>query len=692
MTEAAAATTIPRFTQQYPITFQPGSSSHAAILTQRRSNLQRVCVFDYEHGESVGAVLRPLYCAIAMSDERTPLNPQRPTVHFEGGQYRSASSEFASSVDEDGSSYIRVHRRTVYCLLGYALLASILAVAFLLAFLLSSGTRSHHAGGTGRPQRPIEPMRPSPPPMPSDPSSPSLHGPLPTRRNWNKSHLAHFLLLTDIHLEPHYNPTAPNSHYGVCRDERYMQACEAADWELAVPQVQASGSFSFGRYMCDPPHSLVSAALRSLATSLAMVHLDAVLLPGDLAAHFIACPSTVYSVINRTLALLTAAFPSAPVIFSIGNTDIYPTSSLPPLHSEPVAADTAAAADVHSGCQTAFSPLLGLLLVHGMLNERTDEGSIRTFCRGGYYGKHINNGTIRVLSLNTIVWAEQLFDSSSQANRTNTDSNYPSPVTAGNSPVACEGRPIDPYGQLEWLEAEVRSAAEKRQHVWLVGHTPPGVKAGQQGWCWQYWQRVERLLHGYGSVITQLHFGDYSQDMVRLVPRSSNTAQRSAYGGGASHTIHINPGLSPRKNVNPAARVYTYNRTSSHIIDYQQLYIDLGRLHTTPTTTPHYTTTHSNNNNNHTHRPLSPHWLFQYNALDAYAMDAYGTAGWLDALRRMRWTDDGVLLERYVRGVNVWKAGVGDGVNYLCDVMAMELADNRRCKQTGVVPGLEEAE
>jgi hypothetical protein len=159
--------------------------------------------------------------------------------------------------------------------------------------------------------------------------------------------------------------------------------------------------------------------------------------------------------------------------------------------------------------------------------------------------------------------------------------------------------------------------------------------------------------------------------MIRLVPLSSTTRP-------ASHVIHVNPGLSPRKNVNPAVRVYTYNRTSSHIVDYQQLYIDLTRSQTA----------HS-----HSHQsqqpPQPPHWLFQYNAVDAYAMDEYSAAGWWDVLRRMRWSKDAVLLERYMRAVNVWKAGTGDGLDYLCDAVVLDVAANQRCKQTGVVPGLE---
>ena len=614
-----------------------------------------------------------------MSSERTPLIP-RPTLQLQRAQYSQSESDVLSSVNENDLDVIRVHRRTVYCLIGYALLASVLLLASLPALLLSN-TSGWYADGSAGQQQPMEHMQPPSPPKPSDPASPSLHGPLPARRSWNKSHLAHFLLLTDIHLEPHYNATQPNARYGVCRDEQHLHGCLAADWKAMSTGTQSepssSNSFFYGRYLCDPPHSFVSAALQSLATSLALVPLDVILLPGDLAAHFVACPRTLYSTVSRTLSLVTTAFPSIPVIFSIGNTDIFPTSSLPSLHSEPATVDTAALTSAHSACQTAFFPLLDLLLLHGVLDEADDDDAIQTFCHGGYYSKRISNGRIRILSLNTIAWSQQLLDST-QSNPSHTSGEYSSNLEPANSPVPCDERPDDPFGQFGWLEHEVRAADESGQHLWLLGHIPPGVKADEQGWCWRYWQRMERLLQDYKSVITQLHFGDYSQDSIRLVERSdtvrqSRQQQQSShpFAGGVSHVVHINPGLSPRKNVNPAARVYTYNQSSSHLVDYQQLYIDLTRLHTA-----------------HSQQP--PHWLFQYNALDAYAMDEYGPAGWLDVVRRMRWTSDGVPLERYMRGVNVWKAGVGDGLSYLCDVMAMGLADNRRCKQTGVVPGLEE--
>ena len=591
-----------------------------------------------------------------MSGERASLVSQ--PVPSRRPPYGSPDDNQQPSVDED-DRYVRLHRRTAYCLVGYALLASILALALLLALLLSgTGTGTD---GADRRQRPWGSAPPPPPAMPTDPSSPALHSPRAARRSWNKTRLGHFLLLTDIHLEPHYDAGAFDSQLGVCRPAERLSGCWPTDWESV--NSSASGSFAYGRYMCDPPLSLVSTSLRSLAVSLAALPLDVVLLTGDMAAHFIACPRTLHSTINHTLSLVAAAFPSTPLVFSIGNTDLFPTNSLSPPPLDSADFSTVRSTGPRAGCDTAFSALLGLLLLHGVLDERADDDSIATFCRGGYYSARVNAGRIRILSLNTIAWSQQLLETPPPNH-----SQLPSNLAPASRPVACEARQDDPFGQFEWLEAEVRLAAEHGQHVWLVGHIPPGIKAGEEGWCWRYWQRLQRLLRQHESVITQLQFGDYSQDMIRLVQHSS---------GGVSHVVHINPGLSPRKNVNPAARVYTYNRSSSAVVDYQQLYIDLTRSHTAPRTEP----------------PQPPAWLFQYSALAAYGLGEYSAAGWLEALRRMRWSsgDNGVALERYVRGVNVWKAGEGNGLDYLCDAMVMELEENRRCKQTGEVEGLEEA-
>ena len=45
--------------------------------------------------------------------------------------------------------------------------------------------------------------------------------------------------------------------------------------------------------------------------------------------------------------------------------------------------------------------------------------------------------------------------------------------------------------------------------------------------------------------------------------------------------VHINPGLSPRKNVNPAARVYQFDTTTGRVADYRQYYVDLNALQLT---------------------------------------------------------------------------------------------------------------
>ena len=65
-------------------------------------------------------------------------------------------------------------------------------------------------------------------------------------------------------------------------------------------------------------------------------------------------------------------------------------------------------------------------------------------------------------------------------------------------------------------------------------------------------------------------------------------------------------------------------------------------------------------------------------------MNEYGAAGWLDVVRRMGREKE--LLERYVSGVNVWKVGDGDQLSYACDIVALDMEDNARCRRTGHIP------
>ena len=643
------------------------------------------------------------------SDERTPLQPARPQQQrtpspalYGVPRDRDYSQLFNYSLDEEEARSIRIPRRLAFCLFTYAAVVTIALLAVLLALLLLTSDSIHAVADD-----------PSPLPSGSDPFAPSHR--LRYRANANpppSSSTGAFLVLADVHLEPHYNGTEPQKANRVCRDAAHSEACAVTDWERsrsAPPSTRSRGSsaspFSFGRYGCDPPDAFLAAALTSLAPSLSASFgsLDFVLVAGDLAAHFIPCPLTLYHTIDRAVEIIANAFASTPVILTIGNTDVYPSDHLP----SPSLAPSLSSVTL-STCGAQFKSLLSIMLRHGLLHA-DDREAIRTFCHGGYYSRVVADGRVRVLSLNTLVWARDYSDSTGElieaehwsvptARRPWRDNSSTQPIELDAStlsfsfptsypsnvrlppPLSCSSpsRVADPYEQFRYLRAQIglASLSDPPQHIHIVGHQPPGVKPSDSpstSWCPQYWRRFRGVVDKWPNVVQALMFGDFSQDVVRVL------------GGDSGKVAHVNPGLSPRKNVNPAARVYTFERSSGRLTDYHQLYVDLQAMgmRSAASTAAQRTAAASMGGE----REPGVGWRWQYSAREYYGMAEYGAEGWTDVARRM--LTDEALLERYATSINVWKAGDGDGHIAVCDMMEMDDDSNARCRRTGVVSALQ---
>lgn len=640
------------------------------------------------------------------SEERRPLRP-RP----QDGDH--ARIDEAANDGEPNS--LRIPRIVAYCGLAYAAVVTLALIACIVALLIPTSQRADEG------RRPAFPPSAGPPSssppshqtLRSPPSSPPTSRSSPSSSSPPSSSVSNFLVLADLHLEPHYNATEPQSDTRICRDAAHSSSCETADWELPPPprslsstsslnrssSSHSSSPFRFGRFLCDPPESFLSKALSSLASSLSSssTSMDFVLLAGDHAAHFIACPLNLYHTIDRAVALVRGAFPSTPLIFTIGNTDVFPTSFLP----SPAQARSLSDVTLDT-CGAPFKSLLSILFRHGLL-AADDEEAVQTFCHGGYYSNVVAHGRVRVLSLNTLAWAKDLPSglteeqtvasppSHSFTTRTswkdnattqpieltpstlsfsfpsNPPSNLHSPPSL---PCSSPARADDPYGQFSFLHEQLHlaSRSDPPQHVHIVGHQPPGVKPSaspSSSWCPRYQQRFTEVLARWPHTVQGLMFGDYSQDVVRLL------------GGVDGAVVHVNPGLSMRKNVNPAARMYQYERHSGRIVDYHQLFVDLTALQLR-------VGREEGRGEGVGEGEAEVVWAWQYSAREYYQMSEYGVEGWLRVVRRMQ--SEAELLERYISAVNVWKQGDGDELAYLCDIVALEEADNAECRRSGRVP------
>ena len=638
-----------------------------------------------------------------MTSERTPLQPGQshrssrrslaPALYGEA----SDADESQLHTPEQESRSVRLPRSLVYGVVLYSGLVTLALLILTLILLIPPSTPPAAAGDAASPPSITDPHSSTSNHLPY--SSHSSAPPLP-------SSTGSFLVLSDIHLEPHYSATSPQARTAVCRDDAHTASCQPTDWEQPSQSSSSQSRpppspFPLGRYLCDPPDAFVSSAFSSLASRLSSTPLDFLLLAGDLAAHFVPCPLTLYHTLDRVFALLTAAFPTTPIVYSVGNTDVFPSYHLPsPSLTPPLSSITL------TTCQPPFTSLLSILLRHRIF-QPNDTDAIHTFCHGGYHTRTLAHRRLRIISLNTLVWATDYSDtapadvaasaSAKQAFacrspwRGNSSAQpielspstlsfsfptcYPSNLQSTPAlPCSSPARVDDPYDQFRYLEAQLSLAAQADPslHVHIVGHVPPGVKPSASpsaSWCPQYRRRFEEVVDRWASVVQGLMFGDYSQDLVRVMGE-----------GERAKVVHINPGLSMRKNVNPAARVYVYDRSTGRILNYQQHYVDVTDLQMRS----------QQRMEGDSKRGWKEEgeggvvWSWQYSAREHYGMSEYGADAWLSVAARMMTERDSLL--RYVTAVDVWKAGQGDGVLYVCDMLLMDEQANAECRRTGRIP------
>ena len=652
----------------------------------------------------------PLHSGRSVSSSASQSRRHQPSAQYGVPRDVDYSQLFNYSIDEEEATSIRIPRSVVYCGLIYAAVVTIALLSCTLALLIHSRESVGTGGGDGGQVTPLPPIsdspyssghlprrsRPSPPPPSTSPSTPN------SSPSTASSALSNFLLITDLHLEPHYNATSPqSSDLHVCRDAQHLHSCQRTDWELSSSTSSPSSSpFPYGRYNCDPPDLLLSSSLLSLASTLSSssTSLAFVLVAGDLAAHFVPCPLTQYHTIDRTVSLITRAFPSTPLVFTLGNTDVFPTNYLPsPSLSPPLSEVTLV------NCGPQFRSLLSIFFRHGVIRP-SDKEAVRTFCHGGYYTRVLTDGRVRVISLNTNVWSAEYSDAIAMSSSSDPSSfdlrspwkdNITTQPIALTSPTLSFGFPLsypsntylptplscsspsrldDPYNQFRYLHVQIRlaSLSDPPQHIHILGHHPPGIKPSASpsaSWCPQYQRRFKEVIARWPNVVQGLMFGDYSQNVVRVMGGSA---------AGAGQVVHIHPGLSPRKNVNPAARVYQFDTNTGRIVDYHQHYVDLNALQLTRLQQ------HQQGQGEEEEEQEGVVWSWQYSAKDYYGMSEYGAEGWLNVVKRMG--SEAELMERYVSGVNVWKVGDGDEVSYACDILAMEMESNTLCRRTGHVP------
>ncbi|CAJ1390800.1 unnamed protein product [Effrenium voratum] len=481
-----------------------------------------------------------------------------------------------------------------------------------------------------------------------------------------------FVQLTDIHMEPFYNPHNGHNKGDVCRVD------EAFNKSQCIPfRIEPEASiYPFGRLNCDAPHALMRSLFKHIETVATEVKKKGALFgifTGDIPSHQLSCQrhqgKTIEFVVSHMAKNLK------PVLGKIyplmGNNDFFPNYNV---SLEPNSAWQELVASIYEA--------------NGLLGGP----QLETFKRGGFYSAEPVKG-LKLIALNTVVWSQKVLDWESTQTKEVVDipavdeatwsgPNAPIPVAdisgwSWNTDVVshkelwpCEKRPRDPYGQLAWLEAELRAAREAKQRVVIAGHVPPGNKVGDNNFCVQYLRDLTRLVRENADLIEVQIYGDHSNDEFRMVWSDDK---------GEAHAVSsvlVSAGVTPRKHCNPSWRLFEV--TEDHRVhDFTQYYLPLVATDIVWSTKPEWVKLHREGKDE---LLSSKFWRKQYSFREQYGV------GLSPPELEMLWVkmqSSPKLLKDYLAQMFSQTVGVHDYFDYICDMRYLDEEENEECYKRG---------
>lgn len=327
-----------------------------------------------------------------------------------------------------------------------------------------------------------------------------------------------FFHVSDMHLNPYYDPHAPPATY--CKNTKGRASAAA------------QRQYPFGKFGCDTPPALLNATLHAMVE----VQPDPsfIVVGGDWSGHGMPNESVVFEMVEQASRTLRHFFPDTLVIPALGNNDFTDDYHYP--------------VDTPTQWMSEISSLWSTLGFLSTSQQRT------SFQEGGYFAADAASGRVRVLVLNSLFY-------STSFRATNDSSEW--------APTPPEDLPADPNGQLAWLEKELASARSDGVPVIVSFHIPPGCDAWDESAMWHEKFQVpyDALVLEYRDII-KLHLGAHSHaDEFRLLRRPDEDDSEGL--------VLMNPAVSPVFNNNPAFRLFTAASDFSSITNYKQYYVDI---------------------------------------------------------------------------------------------------------------------
>lgn len=355
----------------------------------------------------------------------------------------------------------------------------------------------------------------------------------------------HALFVSDIHFEPFWDPGKASQ----------LAAAPADQWKSILASANSSdrdAQFAALEQKChtrgeDTSYGLYASSLKAMQTKARDAKFTTV--SGDLIAHAFSCkynalfpkssPDAYQSFVEKTIEFvlgeLRTTLPEARVYAALGNND-------------------SDCGDYQLDEHSSFLSHLSEVIAEG-LPPASRQSAVMTFADAGYYSALLPAPlqNARLLVLDDTFMSRRYTSCSAK------------PDTSGAD------------AQMAWLRAQLAESRQKKQHVWVMGHIPPGIDpystaakmrnvcGGSSPEMFLSSGDLPELLSGYGDVIQLSLFAHTHMDEMRLL-KPENAAASSAALGVA---VKLVPSISPINGNAPSFTVATIEPTTAALKNYR---------------------------------------------------------------------------------------------------------------------------
>lgn len=352
------------------------------------------------------------------------------------------------------------------------------------------------------------------------------------------------LFLSDIHLEPFWDPAKAQR----------LAAAPASEWAAiltSAPSPNQQQRFAALQQSC-PVHGadtspvLFASSLKAMRAYAAGAKFA--VMGGDFLSHAFQCeyhvlfpksaPGSYRSFVEKTMDYITgeldAILPGVPVYVALGNND-------------------SDCGDYRLDAHGEFLRVTGKDVTRSFpAAER--EGAQDSFAAGGYYSVSLPAPVenARLLVLNDIFMS----------------SHY----------ATCAGKadPAAADAQIAWLRQQLAEAREHKQKIWVMGHIPPGVDlystmrrltdvcGGQKPVMFLSSEKMADALTEYSDVIELAIFGHTHMDEIKLLKDDSRSSSARK-----SIAVKVVPSISPINRNNPSFTIAQIDPATATLTDYK---------------------------------------------------------------------------------------------------------------------------